>query len=167
MYLQSAASTPEAARVPEFRVRLAVEADFPGLLAMGGEMHAENGIMPMNIPKVTAMIAEAIRQRGSIAGVIGQVGNPEAAILLRVSQFWYSEECHLEDFLCYVRPEFRKSSRAKSLIKFAKASAKSIGVPLLIGVASNKRTEAKVRLYRREVGDPVGALFLYNGKTGI
>jgi hypothetical protein len=39
-------------------------------------------------------------------------------------------------------------------------------MPLLIGVLSNHRTEAKVRLYERQFGKPTGAFFLYNGSTG-
>ena len=36
----------------------------------------------------------------------------------------------------------------------------------MIGVLSNHRTEAKVRLYERQFGKPSGAFFLYNARTG-
>lgn len=156
-----ASPTPE-----EFKVRLAVEADIPTLLAIGKEMHAENGIMPLSESMAYNMICAAIRQQQAVGGVIGPVGKPEAAILLRIGQFWYSEQSFLEDYLCFVRPQYRRSARAKALIEFAKKCAVDLKVPLIIGIASNKRTEAKIRLYRRQVGDPVGALFLFNGKTG-
>jgi hypothetical protein len=41
-----------------------------------------------------------------------------------------------------------------------------MGMPLLIGVLSNSRTEAKIRLYKRHFGEPAGAYFLYNARTG-
>lgn len=147
-------------------VRLAVEDDIPALLNIGREMHAENGIMPLSERMANGMILNAIRKHGAIGGVIGPVGTVEAAILLRISQMWYSEDFHLEDYLCYVRPQYRRSTRAKALIEFAKKAAVDLKVPLLIGIASNDRTEAKIRLYRRQLGPQAGALFLYNGKTG-
>ena len=41
-----------------------------------------------------------------------------------------------------------------------------LGIPLIIGVLSNQRTEAKIRLYERQFGAPAGAFFLYNVHTG-
>jgi hypothetical protein len=41
------------------------------------------------------------------------------------------------------------------------------GIPLAIGVMSNTRTEAKIRLYERVFGAPAGVYFLYNAKTGL
>ena len=73
--------------------------------------------MPFDFEKSSAMIYAAIS--GSplmIAGVIGPIGKPEAVIAMLIVNFWYSKEYHLEELLNDVKPEFRKSSRAKSLL---------------------------------------------------
>jgi hypothetical protein len=79
-----------------------------------------------------------------------------------ISSFWYSDEYCLEELFSYVRPEFRRSSNAKDLVEFGKRCSKEIGIPLVIGVVSNIRTQAKVSLYKRQLSDPVGAYFAYN-----
>ncbi|MDE2101789.1 MAG: hypothetical protein KGL39_31370, partial [Patescibacteria group bacterium] len=65
----------------------------------------------------------------------------------------------------YVRPEFRRTSNARDLIEFGKHCAKELGIPLVIGVVSNERTRAKMELYRRRLGDPVGGYFMYPPKA--
>jgi hypothetical protein len=81
--------------------------------------------------------------------------------------FWYTKEPHLEELWAFVRPEFRKSRNAQALVEFAKALAVELKRPLLIGVLSSHRTEQKVRMYRRKLGAPKGAYFLYNAETGV
>jgi hypothetical protein len=39
-------------------------------------------------------------------------------------------------------------------------------MPMTIGVLSNHRTEAKIRMYMRMFGGNAGVYFLYNAKTG-
>lgn len=97
--------------------------------------------------------------RGTIA-VIGPVGKIEAICFVIIGQFWYTEEKHLEELVLYVDPEHRKSNHAKALIDWMKSSADSLGIPVLTGIMSNTRTEAKVRLYRRQLPE-IGAFFLY------
>ena len=89
-------------------------------------------------------------------------------IYLCLRQYWYAKDgdVHLEEFLAFVRPEFRKSNNAKALIEFAKSSSDRLGVPLLIGIVSNEKTAQKIRLYRRRLGEPAGAYFMYGSKTG-
>jgi hypothetical protein len=54
------------------------------------------------------------------------------------------------------------------LISFGKKCAIDIGVPLMMGILSGERTEAKVRLYCRQFGTPAGAFFLSNaGSTAL
>lgn len=145
-----------------YKVRLPHPEDFEELIKIARSVHEEGGLMPFDFEKSSAMIYAAIS--GSplmIAGVIGPIGKPEAVIAMLIGNFWYSKEYHLEELLNYVKPEFRKSSRAKSLIEYAKKCADETNVPLLIGVLSNKRTEAKIRLYQRQLNKPVGAYFLY------
>jgi hypothetical protein len=46
-------------------------------------------------------------------------------------------------------------------------TAEKLSVPLAIGVLSNSRTEAKIRLYERVFDSPAGVYFLYGAKTGL
>ena len=166
MNLHTSATPNVAHREPLPKVRLATQADTQSLFEIGCALHEENGLMALSESKCWNAVTRAINRDRMIAGVIGPVGDLEAAILLAVGQFWYSDEPHLEEFCAYVKPQYRRSNRAKALLEFAKNSAKELNAPLLIGVISNNRTEAKVRLYKRQLGDPAGAFFLWHGKTG-
>jgi hypothetical protein len=81
---------------------------------------------------------------------------------------WYSDHEVLEEKAIFIHPDYRsaKGGRARRLCEFSKNTADSLGIPLIIGVLSNNRTEAKVRLYKRQFGEPSGAFFLYNARTG-
>lgn len=87
-------------------------------------------------------------------------------IFMTIGQLWYSDQWVLEELFSYVPPEFRRSDYAKDLIDFAKKQADELSLKLMIGILSNERTEAKVRLYTRKLGPPAGAYFVYGGKTG-
>jgi GNAT superfamily N-acetyltransferase len=82
-------------------------------------------------------------------------------------RFWYTSDAHLEELWAFVRPQFRRSKNAQALIEFAKALAVELKRPLLIGVLSSQKTEAKVKLYQRKLGAPKGAYFLFNTETGV
>ena len=147
--------------------RIGVEADLPELLAMGKELHDENGLMPLSESRSIAAVKRAVRQERAMVGVIGPVGGRlEGVIYLTVGMFWYTSKPHLEELYNFVRPEFRRSTRAKSLVEFAMRSAERLDVPLLIGIISSDRTEAKARMYERLLGKRSGAFFLHNSKTG-
>jgi GNAT superfamily N-acetyltransferase len=94
-------------------------------------------------------------------GVIGPVGDLEGFILLVLSSYWYSEDIMLEEYANFVHPEHRKSNHAKTLIGYARNLADRVNVPLSIGIVSNVRTAAKIRLYRRHLPE-AGSFFLYN-----
>ena len=149
------------------RVRVAALSDLDEIIQMGRELHAENGLMSWDEGKVEMAAVNALRGTDGIVGVIG--ANPiQAMIYLCRRQYWYAKDgdVHLEEFLAFVRPEFRKSNNAKALIEFAKSSSDRLGVPLLIGIVSNEKTAQKIRLYRRRLGEPAGAYFMYGSKTG-
>lgn len=148
------------------KIRVATMADLEDLLRLGHELHAENGLMPLDEELIRKGALDAIEGKESVVAVIGKPGRLEAAIHLSFNQFWYTSQVHLTELWAYVRPEFRKSRNAQALVEFAKNMAVRFNVPLLIGVLSNSQTEQKIRLYRRKLGAPAGAYFLYNGKTG-
>src|ERR1035437_6051671 len=115
----------------------------------------------MNDDKVRAMLRKAFNREGGILGAIGPAGNIEALIFLMVSTFWYSDDAHLEEIFTYVSPQYRKSRNAVELMHFAKWCVDQSGLPLVIGVLSNERTEGKVRLYQRQFDKPMGNFFMY------
>jgi hypothetical protein len=144
------------------RVRRAEPADEPEILAMCREMHAENGMFTMSDERVREIIGRAFNRQGAIIGVIGESGRLEGSIYLMITSIWYSTDWHLEELWNFVRPQFRKTGNAEELIRFAKRCGDEIGLPVVIGIMSNIRTEAKVRIYRRQLGNPIGAFFLHN-----
>lgn len=144
------------------RVRFAEPCDFDDLMALCCALHEENGLFEMSRDRVREMLMKHFDMTGGMIGVIGPPGAIEGAIVMHMSQMWYSDDWLLEELFSYVRPEFRRSSNATDLIEFAKGCAERIGVPLLIGIISNTRTEAKVGLYRRRLGSPAGAFFVAN-----
>jgi GNAT superfamily N-acetyltransferase len=142
-------------------VRIATKEDEPEILRLLEMMHSEGGMLPLNIDRAREMFARAFNRTGGILGVIGEKNDIKAMICLYISQYWYTNENHLEEIFNYVRPDHRKTGYAKSLIVFAKDCADKIKIPLVIGVLTNQHMEAKVRLYRRVLGTPAGAFFVY------
>lgn len=126
--------------------------------------HAENGMpfAPMDEDKVRAVLKRGIARDHGIIGVIRGKDYIEASIGLFVGTWWYTDanHMHLEDFWCFVHPDHRKSRHAKDMLAFAKWASHKLQYPLLVGVLSNERTAQKVRLYQRQLGSPVGALFV-------
>ncbi len=72
---------------------------------------------------------------------------------------------HLEELIVFTDPEHRKSNHAQALIQWMKDQVKNTGLPLMTGIMSNHRTEAKVRLYSRML-PKVGAFFFLSPKGG-
>jgi hypothetical protein len=142
-------------------VRKATLADRPQIMQMCRENHAENGQFSFSESRVAGMVDRAFNNGGAVIGVVGS-NRIEGMILLLISQFWYTEDWCLEELQNYVSPEFRRSTNAKDMIKFGQRCSDEIGIPLVIGVVSNERTKAKMELYRRQLGDPVGGYFLHN-----
>jgi len=122
--------------------------------------------MPFSQRKAEETARRCVGSDNLIVGCIGPAGRPEAVICLTIGQFWYSDQPHLEELFVYVVPEYRQSKRAFALLDYAKRCARRLGVPLLVGILSQRRTEGKVRLYSRQLGKPAGAYWIYNGRTG-
>lgn len=143
-------------------VRLAMPEDEDEIMEMCRRLHGENGLFSLSEEKVRGCLERYYRRDGVIVGVIGSVGKIEASTCLLFSEMYYTTEWHLAELWNYVQPEFRQSRNAEALIDFGKRSAVKIGVPLITGIITNNRTAEKVRLYRRLLGYPGGAFFVYN-----
>lgn len=155
---------PSADEMP--RVRAAAPEDFEQIMRMCRKLHEENGVSNVDWTMVAHKMMQGINQDGAIIGVIGDPGALRGLIYMQMSHMWYSQDTILEELFNYVLPEHRRSNNAKALIDFGKTCSDRLGVPLLIGIISNQRTEEKVRLYRRRLGPPAGAFFLVNARTG-
>jgi hypothetical protein len=142
-------------------VRIATRNDEREILDLLHIMHAENGMMPLSEDCAREFFNRAFDKKGGMIGVIGETGDVRAMIYLLITRFWYTNENHLEECFNFVRPDMRKSDHARTLIAFAQTCADSIKIPLVIGVLTNNRMEGKVRLYRRALGIPAGAFFVY------
>ena len=142
-------------------VRLATRADEADLMKLCRELHADNGIFKFDDGMVSTMLNRAFNREGGIIGVIDGKKEIAGAIYMLLSSFWYSHDNHIEELFNFIRPPYRKSNYGLSLIEFAKDCADKIGIPLVIGVLTSKRMEAKVRLYHKLLGMPAGAFFVY------
>jgi len=151
-------------------VRTATTEDLDALMQIAMEACIDNALAPPSPERLLADIWPAVNLQGGIIGIVGPIGGRiEGVILLRIGKMWYSDEDCLEERSIFVRPEYRaaKGGRARKLCQFAKDAADKLGLPLSIGVLSDERTEAKMRLYERIFGKPKGVYFVYNGmKTG-
>ena len=142
-------------------VRAASRADDADMMALCHELHEDNGLFEMEDGKVRQMLDRAYDRQGGIIGIIDGDGEIAGAIYMTISTLWYRSPEHLEELFNYVRPKYRGTKTAKALVKFAKECSDKTGLPLIIGIITNKRLEAKVRLYRQELGMPAGAFFIY------
>lgn len=125
---------------------------------------AENEFMPHSVMRVLEDVYAAITKDRGILGVIGPIGGElEGAVLLRIGKIWYSDADHIEERAIFVHPAFRgaRGGRAARLAEFSMDVADQLGMPLTIGVLSDHRTAAKVRLYQRILGKPAGAYWIY------
>lgn len=152
----------------EIKIRIGTPDDIDAMMNLAMMATDENSFVDPEPAKLLNDMWPALNNDHGLVGIIGEPGGQiEAAILLRTGKMWYSDKDVLEEKAIFVHPDYRsaKGGRAGKLCDFAKDVADSLGIPLIIGVLSNTRTEAKVRLYKRKFGEPAGAFFLYGAKT--
>ena len=153
----------------DFGVRVGEPKDVHPMMDLAMQACDENGFVDPNPHKLLAEIWTALNLEDGLVGIIQDESDKlEGAILLRIGTMWYSDTPVLEERAIFIHPNYRsaKGGRARRLCEFSKKTADTLGLPLIIGVLSNHRTEAKVRLYERQFGKPSGAFFLYNARTG-
>ena len=152
----------------ETQVRVGTPDDIHDMMDIAKMIFDENAFVSASNNKILQEIWSALNCHQGLMGIIGNPGEKaEGAVLLRIGQMWYSDDTVLEEKFVFIEPKFRaaKGGRARRLCEFSKQAADTLGVPLIIGVLSNHRTEGKVRLYERQFGKPSGALFLYGAST--
>lgn len=144
-------------------VRLATVQDTPAVVALCRLAAEEGQAYPMSEEKVLDKIQRALDRKHAICGVIGGPDEVRGSIYLEIGTLWYSDTWGLHEMWNIVHPDHRRSTYARVLIEFAKETATKLKLPLSIGVLSTPRTEAKIKLYERKLGKPVGAFFFYHG----
>lgn len=136
--------------------------------------HKENGLFSLSPAKIEWFLNRMLfperippgdtGTRGVI-GVIGPANALEALVVVTIGEFWYSDQKHIEEFIVYVDPECRQSGHAKALLVWMQEQVEQTKLPLITGVISNERTEAKCRLYRRTF-PKIGEFFFVSPKGG-
>jgi hypothetical protein len=140
-------------------VRLATSADKLDIFHFLTRLHHENGMFPMDAEVVMGQLDEMLGPRNpGVIGVIRGENGIEGSVGMTVEPWWYTKVPSLNERWNFVHPDHRKSTHARRLIEFAKWASDNMGLPLIMGIISTERTEAKVRLYRRQL-DFVGAFF--------
>jgi hypothetical protein len=146
-------------------IRIGTPADLDDVMEAAVEAVREIGLMEPDPERLLQDVWPALNQDRGLIGIISKPGGKaEGGVLLRVGKMWYSDQDVLEERVIFIPPQYRsvKGGRARRLCEFSKKTAEDLGLPLLIGVMSTVRTEAKIKMYQRYFGKPKGAVFLYN-----
>lgn len=149
-------------------VRPADVKDEENLFALLCMAYKENAPYRINPNKVRLMISSAARDREVIIGVIDAPdgsGRIAASVGAMFSQWWYTDDWHIEDCWNFVHPDYRKSTFAKDLLNYSKWLSEQMKMPLHIGILTADRMESKIRFFSRQLLQ-VGASFAYNMDAG-
>lgn len=153
----------------DVRVRIGTPEDVHPMMRTALMACAENGFVAPEPVKLLNEIWAALNLDHGICGIIGKPGGLiEGTVLLRIGTPWYSSSSTIEEKAIFVHPQYRsaKGGRAARLCEFSKRVSDELGLPLTIGVLSNARTAAKIRMYSRIMGEPTGAYWVYGARTG-
>jgi GNAT superfamily N-acetyltransferase len=146
-------------------IRIAQRSEEAELIEVCRELWEENGLFSFSEDKVRAILQRSFDKNLAMVGVIGAPGKIEACACLLITQFYYSDDWHIEELWNYVRPPYRRSEHARAMVEWAKEMSDRLGIKLVMGVVSEDRLIAKIRLYRRFFGEvPAGMYFCYDPK---
>lgn len=146
-------------------IRLAEVEDIPSLMDLTRLAAEEDAQHPYDAEKVFNVVRRHYEKTGGLVAVAGPKGEPIRGFLIMiVDEIWYSPDYQLLELSLFVAPDHRKSTIAKQLMAFSKAASEGLKLDLTIGVLSNERTAAKVKLYQRQF-KTAGAYFLYRPQS--
>ncbi len=166
------------------RVRIADPGDEEQLFAMARHIHAENSArdplstrIAFDEAKVRRTLHRALyptrdnqgtysgHEHPAWIGVVGPQGAIEGSVYLAIEKpIWYSAHLCLVQLWCFVLPEFRQSTNLKDMIAFSRAFSGSTNIRPLCATIDNTGSEvAKDRQFRKQMGEPIAALYLYEG----
>jgi hypothetical protein len=161
------APSDRVARVP---VRHAVEADREAVIGLLILLHAEAPHAPLSMERVGRAVDEMLGD-GMVLVVDAPGVGVYATLGLAVDAPWFSERLWLRDIWMVVHPAWRQGDgayAARALLRAARWMAAKHGLPLHVGLMGppalyESRLGAKIRLYRRELGEPSGATWNLDG----
>jgi hypothetical protein len=154
-------------------VRIAGPADREEVYRLFRAAHGESGIVPFDLDRVDVWVDRMLYPEQipdwdtGPRGVIGVIGEPyalEAVAFLIIGCIWYASQRHLEELVIYVQPQDRPKGHLRALVDWMKEQSILTGLPLMSGVMTTHRTEAKVRLYKSLIPQ-VGAVFRFDPIT--
>lgn len=145
-------------------LRRATEADEAEILELLADMHAENGLAPMNEAKVVAKVRELL-QTGVVL-IAFEDDQPIATVGLDVRELWYSDAKFVGDWWFFVAEQARGGKTACELLQAARDAAKHVELPLVMGPTTLVRPEAKNRFFRKAGMIPLGGLFIVGNYHG-
>ena len=145
----------------EYHVRMAKPEDEEKIYAFCADLCEEGQLFEMDPETVRDVIRACTSGMGGIIGVIEGENDLEGVICLTTEKYWYAKDWFLGEIFNYVPPKHRKSTRAKSLLAFAKKCSDDLKIPLVVGIVSNNKTEPKIKLLERQL-PKAGAFFMYN-----
>lgn len=150
----------------EVPVRSAGEADLVAIVALLRALHTETPHAPWSEARVVRAVEEVLAD-GVVFLSLAPGGRAVGTLGLNLDRPWFSDQMWARDVWMFVDPAHRVAPHARTLLRTARRFAERIGVPLQMGVAGGAkglRVPAKIRLYRRELGEPTGATwFIGNG----
>lgn len=127
--------------------------------------YRENAPFTMSDRKVRALIeAGTSPDKEVIIGVVESDGGIVASVGALFTQWWYTEDFHIDELWNFVHPDHRRSEYAKDLISYMKWISDQMDMTLHMGVLTTTRVEAKIRLYGRQLKQ-TGAFFMHNLKA--
>jgi len=108
-------------------------------------MYEETGIASLSKAKVANEI-DRLMDEGVI--FVAREGESIVATMgVGPSQFWYSDDWHIQDSWLFVKKGYRRSRHALVIMKAVKKFAKSAHLPLAVGVFAPKGVERKNKLF--------------------
>jgi len=145
----------------EYAVRVATPQDRASVVDLIHLLHDENGLFSLSDRKVEQQLDRYYKGGTAILGVIGPIGAVEGSIFLSIEEPYYSEDLQLTELWNMVHPAHRTKDHVGKLLDFAKRCSDETQLTLMIGIISNKRTAAKLRIYGKKL-EPAGGFFVWN-----
>jgi len=146
---------------PSERVRLAQPDDEPQLMELCRRRHSECGLGMFAPDKVRSVIRRSFDRGCNDPSVIGIVGlnQVEGSAGFVCEADWDSDTPILRCLWNYVLPEYRNSTNLKDLTEWGSRLSRhapfGLGIPIRMEAITTRRTESQIRLYKRQLGEPV------------
>jgi GNAT superfamily N-acetyltransferase len=148
-------------------IRFAEAGDLARLCGLLRMMHAETPHASLSEARMVAFAAQVLAEGAVVFSLDG--GEAVGTCGLAIERPWFSDDLWVRDQWLFVHPAHRRTPHARALLRTARRYAERLGRPLIMEVAGgpagggSRRVAAKMRLYRRELGEPTGATWVIGG----